>query len=195
MRAPRFAAGLALFVLGLAAAAPAQELSVSFGSGGFFPSDENYRQIYGSSLSLAGDIWLKLKGPIGFAAGFGWMSDQGVAVPMNGGTETYPVEFRRTSLPLTVFYQFEAGPVAIRLGAGAGFHSYRETWQTVDLDFKGHKASPRIILAVSAALLKRVSLFCSANYESIRTGEGSPLAESIDLGGFQILGGLAFRIF
>jgi len=196
MRGPRLAAGLALFVLGLAAAAPAQELSVSFGAGGFFPSEGAYREIYGSSLSFAGDIWLKLKGPFGFAAGFGRISDKGVAMPWIGdGTETYPVEFRRTSIPLLIFFQLDAGPVAIRLGAGAGVHSYRETWQTVDLDFKGHKTSPRIVLAVSAALLKRGSLFCSANYESIGTGAGSPLAESIDLGGFQVLGGLAFRIF
>ena len=155
MKAGRLAAGLALFVVGLAAAAPAQELSVSFGAGGFFPSDGAYREIYGSSLSLAGDLWLKLKGPIGFAAGFGRTADKGVAEPMDGGTETYAVEFWRTSIPLLVFYQIDAGPVAIRLGAGAGIHSYRETWQTVDLDFGGHKMSPRIVLAVSAAVLKR----------------------------------------
>ena len=195
MRGPHLAAALVIVVLILAAAAPAQELSLSFGAGGFFPSDDNYRQIYGSSLSLAGDIWLKLKGPIGFAAGFGRISDKGVAVPMSGGTQTYPLEFRRTSIPLLVFYQIEAGPVAIRLGAGAGIHSYRETWQTVDLDFRGHKTSPRIVLAVSAAVLKRVSLFCSGSFESIRTRESSFPDASINLGGFQMLGGLSFRVF
>lgn len=195
MRAGRLAAGLALFVVGLAAAAPAQELSVSFGAGGFFPSDGAYREIYGSSLSFAGDLWLKLKGPVGFAAGFGRISDKGVAEPMDGGTETYAVEFRRTSIPFLVFYQIDAGPVAIRLGAGAGLHSYRETWQTVDLDFRGHKTSPRIVLAVSAAVLNRVSLFCSGSFESIRTGESSFPDASINLGGFQVLGGLEFRVF
>lgn len=195
MRAPRLAAGLVLFVLGLIAAAPAQELSLSFGAGGFFPSDDNYRLIYGSSLSFAGDICLKLKGPVGFATGFGRMSDKGVAVPGSYGTETYPVEFRRTSIPLIVFYQFDVGRLAIRLGTGAGIHSYRETWQTVDLDFEGHKVSPRYVLNVSAELFKKISVFCSGTYESIRTGAGSDLARNIELGGFQLLGGLAFRIF
>jgi len=195
VRAGRLAVGLALFVAGLAAAAPAQELSLSFGVGGFFASNGSYSTIYGSSLSFAGDIWLKLKGPIGFAAGFGRVTDTGVAVPSDGGTETYPLEFRRTSVPLIVFYQFDAGPVAIRLGAGAGLHSYRETWQTVDLDFRGHKTSPRIVLAVSAAVLKRVSLFCSGSFESIHTGESSLPDASINLGGFQVLGGLEFRVF
>ncbi len=195
MKAGCLAAGLVLFVGGLAAAAPAQELSVSFGAGVFFPSEGAYREIYGSSLSLAGDLWLKLKGPIGFAAGFGRTADKGVAEPMDGGTETYAVEFWRTSIPLLVFYQIDAGPVAIRLGAGAGIHRYRETWQTVDLDFGGHKISPRIVLAVSAAVLKRVSLFCSGSFESIRTGESSLPDASINLGGFQVLGGLEFRVF
>jgi len=196
VKAGRLAAGLALFVVGLAAAAPAQELSASFGAGGFFPSDGAYREIYGSSLSFAGDLWLKLKGPVGFAAGFGRISDKGVAAPSSSdGTEAFPLEFRRTSIPLIVFYQIEAGPVAIRLGAGAGIHSYRETWQTVDLDFRGHKTSPRIVLAVSAAVIKRVSFFCSGSFESIRTGESSLPDVSINLGGFQVLGGLAFRVF
>jgi hypothetical protein len=195
VRAGRLAAGLALFVVGLAAVSPAQELSLSFGVGGFYPSDGGYRTIYGSSLSLAGDVWLKLKGPVGFAAGFGRVTDTGVAAPSDGGTETYPLEFRRTSIPLLVFYQIGAGPVAIRIGAGAGFHSYRETWQTVDLDFRGHKTSPRIVLAVSAAVLKRVSLFFSGSFESIRTGESSLPGASINLGGFQMLGGLEFRVF
>jgi hypothetical protein len=195
MRAWRLAVGLTALTLGLAVAAPAQELSLSLGAGGFFPSDDNYRLIYGSSLSFVGDIEIKLRGPLGFSVGFGRMSDKGVAVPMDGGTATYPVEFRRTSVPLIVFYQFDVGPVAICLGTGAGIHSYREAWQTADLDFEGHKVSPRYVLKISAELFKKISLFCSGTYESIRTGAGADLARNIDLGGFQLLGGLAFRIF
>jgi len=195
MKGPRLSVGLVLILLGLAAAAPAQELSLSVGAGGFFPSDGAYRQIYGSNLSVGGDLWFRLKGPIGFAAGLGRLSDKGVAVPTDGGEEAYPLKFRRTSIPLLVFYQIDVRAVAIRLGAGAGIHSYRETWQTVDLDFKGHKVAPRIVLAVSVALLDKLSLLCSSCYEPIRTGAGSPLSANIDLGGFQLMGGLAFRIF
>lgn len=195
MRAWIPAVGAALLLAVLTAAAPAQELSLSAGPGGFFPSDRVYRRIYGSSLSLAGDIWLKLRGPIGFAAGINRLSDKGVAVPGEGGTETYPLEFERTSIPLVVFYQWNAGPAAIRLGAGVGIHRYQETWQTVDLDFKGDKVAPRFVLAASVKVIDRISIFCSAGYESIPTREGSALAANVNVGGFQLLGGLEFRIF
>jgi hypothetical protein len=181
--------------MALAAAAPAQDLAVSIGAGGFFPSHEAYRRVYGSGFGLAGDVWFKLKGPVGFAAGYSRLSDEGTAVTLGGGDAVYPLEFRRTSVPLIVFYQIDAGPVAVRLGAGAGIHSYRETWPTADLDFEGRKISPRFVLAVFVTPVERLSLFCGASTESIRTGEGSYLARDIDIGGFQVIGGLAFRIF
>lgn len=197
MRTGRGALALAAVLLALipAAAAPAQELSVSFGAGGFFPSGSAYREIYGSGPAIAGDVWLKLKGPVGLAAGFGGLSDKGLAVPTSGGTEAYPLEFRRTSIPIVAFYQIDAGPAAIRLGAGVGFHSYKETWTTAGLDYRGHKAAPRFVLAVSVKVIERVSLFCSATSEAIRTGEGTSLDVNVNLGGLQVLGGLAIRIF
>lgn len=198
MKARRLAcvlAGLLLWLAG-ASAAPAQELSVSIAAGGFFPSGSAYRDIYGSGLAIAGDVWLKLKGPVGFAAGFGRLSDKGFAVPTSGGgTETYPLEFRRTSIPVIVFYQFAAGPAAVRLGAGLGFQSYQETWTTAGLEDKGRKTAPRFVLAVSVKVIDRVSIFCESCYESIRTGHGTSLDVNVDVGGIQVLGGLSFRIF
>jgi hypothetical protein len=187
--------GSAALVLALAAAAPAQELSLSAGAGGFFPSAGDYRQIYGSGLSIGGDLWLKLRGPFGFAAGFGLLSDKGTAVPLGLGTAEYPLIFRRTSIPVVVFYQLEAGPVALRLGAGAGIHSYKETWQTVDLSYEGHKISPRIVMTATLAVIDRISVFGSASYDSIRAGADSALGTTVKIGGFQLLGGLAFKIF
>jgi hypothetical protein len=195
MRAGSLAAGMVIVVLGLAAAAPAQEISLSIGAGSFFPSQSAVRQVYGSGLILAGDVWIKLKGPVGFASGFGRLSDKGVAVPMGEGAEEYPLAFRRTSVPLLVFYELGSRTVDVRLAAGIGIHSFREAWQTVDLVYTAHRVSPRFTLATSIALTDRLSLFCSATYDSIPTKAGSLLSAAVNLGGFQLLGGLAFRIF
>jgi hypothetical protein len=195
MRARRLAFALAAFLLALPAAVPAQELSLSVGAGGLFPSGDSYRQIYGSSFAVAGDVWLKLKGPIGLAAGFGSLADDGLAVPMSGGSTEYPLKFRRRTIPLVLFYQFDIGPVGLRAGAGAGFHSFDETWQTVDLDYSGHETGPRFLLSVSVPVLGRLSLFSSLTYDSIRKHTGYPYSYKVDLGGVQVIGGLAFRIF
>lgn len=195
MKGGRMAAGLAAFVLSLGPAARAEELGLSLGAGSFFASQTAYRRVYGPSVALGGDVWFKLKGPLGVATGFGRLGDEGIAVPMDGGAEEYPVKFRRTSIPLVFFYQVDVKTVDIRFGAGLGIHSYKEAWQTVDLVFKGHRVSPRFVLAATVALLDRLSLLCSVTYDSISTGAGSPLAENVNLGGVQLLGGLCFRIF
>jgi hypothetical protein len=195
MRARRLGPWSLVLLLALAAALPAQELWLSAGAGGFFPSGEACREVYGSGWTCGGDLWFKLKGPIGFAAGFSRLSDRGAAVPIFGGGQTYPLEFGRTSIPLIVFYELKAGPAAIRLGAGAGIDSYRETWSDLDLEFKGRKVSPRFALGVFVRVVDRLAVFGSAGAGSIRTGEGSFLDSDVNLGGFQVCGGIAVRIF
>ncbi len=177
-----------------ALAATARELSVSLAAGGFFSSDSAYRQIYGSGPAIAGDVWLKLIGPFGLAAGFSSLSDKGIAVPLDQGTVEYPLEIRRTTVPVMAFYQIDAGPATVRLGAGAGFHSYKEVWPTADLDYKGNKVAPRLALTVLVRVIGRLSLLGAACYEPIPTGAGTFQDRNIDLGGFQVLGGLSFRI-
>ena len=184
-----------LVLLGLAAAARAQELSVSLAAGSFRASEEAYREIYGAGTPFAMDVWLKLNGPFGLAAGYGWVGDTGLAVPMDGGDAEYPVKFRRTSIPVVVFYQIDFKAVDIRLGAGMCAHRYEETWETVDLGFKGNRVSPRFFAAASVALLARLSLFGSATLDTIPTGAGSPFVNDVNLGGLQLLGVVAFKIF
>ncbi len=183
--------GAAVLALGLAAAAPAQELAVSAGAGGVFPSGSAYRQIYGPGLVLAGDVWLKLKGPIGATAGFSQLTDDGVA---EGPSDLYPLRFRRRTVPLVLFYQLAFGPVDLRAGAGVGFHSVRETWRTVDLEFSASKIAPRVMLAVSARIAGPLSLITYATYDPLRVRRDAH-SEAVDCGGVQVFGGLSVRIF
>ncbi len=184
-----------LVLLGLAAAARAQELSVSFAAGSFRASEEAYREIYGPSFAFSADIWLTLKGHLGLGAGFERLGDKGRAVPMGEDGAEYPVKLRRTSIPLVLFYRLDLNAVDIRLGAGLCAHRYEETWETVDLGFAGNKISPRFLAAATVALSGRLSLFGSATYDTIPTGAGSPLVNEVNLGGLQLLGGVALRLF
>lgn len=195
MKTFRSAAGLALFLLGASVAAPAQELSISLAAGSFRASEEAYREIYGAGTPFAADVWLKLKGPFGLTAGFGRISDKGSALPLGEGEAEYPLKFSRTSIPVTAFYQVDLKAVDIRFGAGLCFHSFKENWETVDLSYKGHKTSPRFYAAAAFAVLPRLSLFGSVTYDTIGTGAGSLVANDVDLGGFQLLGGLSVRLF
>lgn len=192
MRVRALSVGVAVYVISLATVAPAQELAVSVAAGILAPSGASYREIYGSSFAVSGDVWFKFKGPLGLATGFGFVADDGLAM---GPSDLYPVEFRRWTIPLLLFYQFDLGPVDLRLGAGTGFHRFEETWQTVDLAYSGTKVAPRYLLAVSVEIVRRLSLFCSLTYEPIHKIATSPIAFDVKLGGAQAVGGLSFRIF
>jgi hypothetical protein len=195
MRRRGRAGWLAALLLGLAAAATAQELSVSFCAGGFFPAGKTYRDIYGRGTALSGGVWFTLQSGLGFAAGFDRLADDGQALPIDGGDEVYALDFRRTSVPLLAYYETSLGGVALRIGAGIGVHNYKEAWRTEGLAFEGHRVTPRFFLAASAPFFSRLSLIAVASYEAISTGEGTPLDTNVNLGGFQVLGGLAVRIF
>lgn len=188
-------AGVLVAVLGLSVLAGARELSLSVAAGGFTASGEAYRRVYGSSVPYAVDVWLKFKGSFGLAAGYGRVGDKGNAVPLGEDGLEYPVKFGRTSIPIVLFYEIGLKAVDVRVGAGLCVHRYVERWETVGLRFEGHKTSPRFIVTASARILGGLSIVGSAAYDTIPTGEGSPLADGVNLGGFQFLGGISFRIF
>ena len=194
MRARRFVLGPGL-AIALAASGLAQEGALSFSAGGFFAGEGIYREIYGASVPFTLELWLKAKGPFGLVAGASWLKDDGQALAQGGGDAEYPVELRRTSIPLLAFYELDFKSVRVRVGAGAGIHSYKEVWLTSAPEFGGRKVAPRFMIAAFARLSGRLSLVGTFVYETISTGAGSLLSSSVDLGGYQLLGGLSYRIF
>jgi hypothetical protein len=194
MKARRLVFGLVL-AGGLAAAGLAQETSVSFTAGGFFAGEGAYREIYGTSVPLSLELWWKSKGPFGLSAGFGWLEDDGLAIARGEGDEEYPVEFRMTSIPLVAFYEVDLKSVRVRVGAGVGIHSYEEAWPTSALVFAGEKVGPRFIVSTFVGLSGRFSLVGTFVYENISTGAGSLLSSNVNLGGYQFLFGVSYRVF
>lgn len=185
--------GLALF-LALALAAQAQRLSFSLSSGIFSPGQEMYREIYGSGVPVSFEGWLDFKSGFGLSAGVIRLRDSGMAVAVSGDGEEYPLRFERLSVPVTFFFVIRTGGMVLRLGAGLAYHSYREKWQTVDLGYEGTRLAPRLAAAFEAPVFGRLSLLFSLVHETITTGVPSPLGRNVTLGGFQVLGGVAFRV-
>ena len=190
----RWAPGLvlaAVLAFGPAARAQAQELAVSAAAGGMFPSNGLYRDIYGRSLVLAGDVWLDLKGPFGLTTGFSALSDDGVAF---GQPDLYDIKLTRQTIPVVAYGRFAVGPVTFRAGAGLAFHRVSETWRTVDLDFTGSRTAPRFLLSASVRLAGRLSVLACATYDPLRLKEGI-YSDSVDVGGVTAVAGLSLRIF
>jgi hypothetical protein len=197
LRNSRAATLLAALVLSLGGLAAAQEeLSVSIGAGGLLPTGELYRGIYGTGFAGSAEVWLKFKGPLGLVSGFDAFLDDGTAVPQfEGDVEEYPVRFRRWTVPILAFYQLDLKRVALRAGAGLAIHFYRETWRTVDFDHKGSGVGPRLLLAARIGISGRLSFLGSVAYDPFQAVAIPETQWKAGLGGFQVLGGLSFRLY
>lgn len=196
MRNSRAAALLAALLLSLGGIAAGQEaLSVSIGAGALLPSGNLYRSIYGASFAGAAEVWLKFKGPYGLATGFDVFRDEGTAVPtFEGGTENYPVRFRRQTVPVLAFFQLDLTGLALQAGAGLAIHHYRETWRTVELDHKGSGVGPRFVVAARIGISGRLSFLGTVAYDAFQAEADPEIQWKAGLGGLQVLGGLSFRL-
>lgn len=194
MKARRSVLGSVL-ALGLAASGLAQEAGVSVTAGCFLANESVYREIYGASVPFMAELWLKTKGPFGLATGFAWLNDDGLAIGQGGGDAEYPLELRRATIPVIAFFQLDLKAIHVRVGAGLGIHKYRELWLTEGSVYEGNKVSPRFTISASTRLSGRLSLVGTFVFENVSTGAGSVLSSDVNLGGYQFLGGVSYRLF
>jgi opacity protein-like surface antigen len=182
-------------LLGLCVNAHSQSLSLGLSSGGFFPKEQTYRDIYGSSFPIDFEARLGLFKNFGLAAGVSYIDDSGEALNIDQGQDSYPVRFRMVSFPLSAFLLFPLNGVSLLGGAGVSFHSYEETWQTVSISNEGNSTKPFIYGGVEFRLLARVAARLTLRYETISSGENPLLADEINLGGLTVLVGVSVRVF
>lgn len=195
MRAARLATACGILAAAVTASA-AGEVSASTAFGVFKGVESAYRQIYGPSPAFSIELSLKVKGRLGLAAGFGRVVDRGTAVVVTGAGDgdAHRVDIARSTVPLVFFYALRLGRVEVRAGAGMGFHSYSEEWADEGLRFSGTKLSARLLFSAGVDVAPRIALLGIVLYDDIPTGAGSLLAPEVNLGGWQIAGGLAVRI-
>lgn len=195
MRTARLATACGILAAAVTAAS-AREISASAAFGLFRGVESAYRQVYGPSPAFSLELALRVKGRLGLATGFGRVFDRGTAVVVTGAGdgEAYRVDIRRSTVPLIVFYALRLGRLEVRAGAGMGLHSYSEEWADEGLRFSGTKLSARLLLSAGVDVAPRIALLGMVLYDDIPTGAGSLLAPEVNLGGWQIAGGLAVRI-
>ncbi len=173
-----------------------QTFSIRAGGGIMFPQQASFRHVYGNAYPLVIEAGVRLTRKFGISSGVNWISNNGRAWPLDQGQDEFPVHFKMISVPVSVFYEFPGRlggvPLGVTLGLGISWHSYKETWETFELSYQDNKLGPLVYAAVDFHLFSRVGFFTSVRWESVPTGQESLLGGKINLGGIQLLAGVAF---
>ena len=188
---------LGTVLLALLAAGPvlASELSVAGAAGLHLPTQQAFRDVYGTAAAFGLDVrWLATRN-FGFSAGVMMLNRRGTAVSQDGGTESFGTELRLTSVPLTAFLHIPRGHFGFDLGAGLAYHDFEETWADEGGPAtQGGKWGLLAYGSVAYKLTSRLSVVGTWRYLDVPTGRTSLLADKVNLGGFQVLVGVSWTI-
>jgi hypothetical protein len=171
-----------------------QTVLIRAGGGIMRLQDDSFRKVYGTAFPLTIEAGVGMTKNFGLAVGLDWTSKKGQALALDQGEDRFPVHFEMISIPVSVYYQYAGKlgsiPVGLAFGLGASWHSYKENWETADLTYQGKKWGPLVYTTVDFRLFSRVGVFTSLRWESISTGQASPLDDNVNLGGIKLLAGI-----
>jgi len=173
----------------------AMELSVAAAGGPYLPTQQAFRDVYGTAASFGLEVrWLATRN-LGFSAGVMTIEKQGTAVSLDGGPDAIGVKLRLTGIPLTACLHIPQGRFDIDLGAGLAYHDFEETWvdEGGPAD-SGKKWGVVTYASVAYALTSRLSVVGTLRYLDVPTGRPSRLTDKVNLGGFQALVGVSWRV-
>lgn len=155
-------------------------------AGGFFPSDDVFREVYGTSLSFAADLTVPLAGPLRLWAGAEFLNKTGL-LPVSEEESTVRI------VPLFAGLRLQFGQKSVRpyFGAAAAYFMFHEENPIGEAD------DNTLGLIAQAGLQARLGgpvwldLFAGYRSATVRTEGESPLEAKLD--GFSAGLGLAYR--
>jgi hypothetical protein len=171
--------------------------SVFLAAGIRIPQQEVVRKVYGN-MQVPAQFGMRFR----FAGH--WMIDAGLVYFCHNGQARFvdsdsPDENYRTRLTLWSFqlglgHQWPLKRLRFLVGAGGNWNVYREKWPDAGILQMGHVAGFWAVAGGEYPLISRFFLLAEIRYSSIPTGRGSVLQEKVNLGGGQMLLGVAVHL-
>ncbi len=167
------------------------KLFVNFSSGYFYPSQREFRDIYGGGNPFCVYAYLKLKNYFYISSGWEIINMEGKA--LGEGEEEYFLKFRKISFPISLLLRKSLERVSFSLGAGLSYNSFKERWESLPLQYSDSKTGYFGSAGIEIMIFESTFLTGLIKLEKIPSKE-SAFSKSIDLGGMKVLVGLSFRI-
>jgi opacity protein-like surface antigen len=164
----------------------AKDLSVGLLGGLRTVAESSFSDAYGSGLRLTPFVAMNLTEQIslGAAFSFGFSKDDPIGQLEDEST------FAMSSLEVFGRYRFEAGKFDPYAKLGLGLHFYSQTVPAADVDFSESGLGFFLGAGGDYAVSDTISLLAELGYTILSV---EPLTESINLGGFSIQVGAAYR--
>jgi hypothetical protein len=147
------------------------------------PSEQAFKDIYGSGLMYGGEIGFRLHGPIGL-----WID--GMYYKGTGQLTYTKEDTTLTLIPIGagLRYDFTTGPAVVYAGAGARYYSYKETNVLGTVTRGG--AGFVVLAGVNLRIAKGFLVDVRAAYSSCKL---TPADFTINVGGIELGGGLVIE--
>lgn len=181
----------------LPAAVPQTPWSFFLATGIRIPQQEAVRKIYGN-------IRVPWQFGVRFRFAEHWGMDAGLTYLAAGGRtrivgsdladENYRTRLTLCSVQLGLNHQWQLKRFRLSAGAGGSLNFYREKWSDSEILQKGDGAGFWIGAGGEYPLFSRFFLLGKIEYSSIPTGRGSALEKRVNLGGGQLLLGVAVHL-
>jgi len=179
-------------------ASPAGPVGLSVTAGVGLPSDDVFRDLYGSTVvPVAAQVdWRIGTSGFGVFGGLRWVSATGEAIAEapSVAASAERLEFAMTSWRVGPSWSVLRGPWAFGVGAGLAYNSYREEWESAGLRVEDSGVGAVFQGTVERRFTRRLSALLRVEYLLFDadapedTGLGS-----VALGGLDIAAGIGFR--
>jgi hypothetical protein len=175
-------------------AAPAR-VEVSAAAGWFAPADEAVKAIYpGTKVPVVLLADVRMTNRFSVFAGGRLVSAAGHPVVADGGPPTdADVELSVRAVVLGVRAHYRRGVVDVSVGAGAVHSTWTESWTGSGESNSGGAWGPTAHAGVAIGVHRRLALVSRVEWSSADTGQGSVRAADVNLGGIDLLAGIAVR--
>ncbi len=192
---PAWGQGVAARPAGTPFPAGPVRLSVTAGVG--LPSDDVFRDVYGSTVvPIGGQVdWRIGTSGFGLFGGLRWVSTTGEAIADDAAVASGErLEFAMMSWRVGPSWSVLRGPWGFGAGAGLTYNSYREEWESAGLRVEDSGIGAVFQGNVERRFTRRLSALVRLEYAlfEIDPPEDTGLG-SVALGGLDITAGIGFR--
>lgn len=171
-------------------------LSISISAGVFYPLQESFRRLYGSSQwPVSFQLDFRLSEGFFVFTGFRYLFSRGetAIVGEEYMPEHYPINLAVSTVKLGLFYTFLPRRVFLFFGGGVNYNFYKERWEETPISFEGKRFGFLAQGGARYSLSQKFSLVARIEYSSVPTKASSKLASEINLGGLEFSLGFSFK--